>query len=48
MTLQTLLLLRQVLGAQQLSAGADDFADVSAQVVHALRELDAAIAEATE
>lgn len=48
MTLETLYLLKQVLGSQQLMAGAEDFAVVSRLVVAALAELDEAIAAQSE
>lgn len=46
MSVATLLLLRRMLAAQQLQVGADDFAEVSRQVVVALAELDVALAAA--
>lgn len=46
MTLETLLLLRQVLTAQQMSVGSEDFRTAAKAVMTALDELDAAIKEA--
>lgn len=46
MTLETLLLLRQILASQSLSVGADDFRPVARQVLSALDELDEAIRQA--
>lgn len=47
MTLQTLLLLKRCLQAQQLAVGAPDFPAVAAETLEALKELDEAIAEAS-
>ena len=44
MTLETLQLLRQMLGSQQLAVGAPDFAETARQVIQAVAELDEAIA----
>lgn len=44
MTRETLLLLRELLCAQQLNVGAPDFPDVARRVLAALAELDAALA----
>lgn len=44
MTRETLLLLRNLLTAQHLSVGADNFAEVAGQAVRALQELDAELA----
>lgn len=46
MSIDTLLLLRQVLATQTLTVGADDFTAVAERVLVALRELDEAIARA--
>lgn len=48
MTLATLVLLRDLLRAQQLSVGAEDFAPTARAVLVALDELDEAIATATQ
>ncbi|MBA2559632.1 MAG: hypothetical protein H0V07_07020 [Propionibacteriales bacterium] len=44
----TLLLLRDLLHRQQLQVGADDFRDTALQVIDALDDLDAAIANTTD
>lgn len=46
MTLESLLLIRRVLSGVTLSVGADDFCSVAPQMVAALIEVDALIAEA--
>jgi len=46
MSLETLLLLRQILAQQTLSVGAEDFAQVSIRIATALAELDHAIEKA--
>jgi len=47
MTLATLMLLRDLLAAQQLSVGAEGFAETVKAVSQAMAELDEAIAAAT-
>jgi len=47
MTIETLTFLRNLLGQQNLNAGADDFEQVVRLVVNAKRELEEAIAEQT-
>ena len=46
MTPETLVLLRDLLAAQQLSVGASDFIEAAQQIATALAELDVAIASA--
>ena len=48
MSIETLLLLRQVLGRMTMEVGADDFAPLAERVLVALRELDEAIAAAQD
>ncbi len=48
LSLDTLVLLRDVLAAQQLAAGSPDFAVTAQKVITALDELDIAIEAASE